>query len=157
MLKVADRKINKVIVHCSDTPTGRDIGLKEINEWHIARGFKPSSNGVVAGYHWIIRIDGTIEPARDESDIGAHCFGQNRDSIGICLVGDGTYTKSQWQSLYVLLEMTMNFYDLEPKQVFGHKEFTDLKTCPNIDDMEKFRDELELKYKGGSNGFTRFD
>lgn len=153
------RLINKVILHCSDTMDGKDIGLKEINQWHIERGFLPSSNGISCGYHYVVRIDGLIEVARLEKDIGAHCQGHNHDSIGICLVGRGNYTSDQWHALYYLLSNILESYDLEPKHVFGHYEFdAHGKTCPIIE-MDKFRDELELKLKGDTNGpacYTRF-
>lgn len=137
------RKISKVILHCADTPTGRDIRVNDIDEWHRDRGFSKSSNGKFIGYHWVICIDGTIEMGRLESDIGAHCKGQNKDSIGVCLVGRGQYTEHQMISLFYLLGQLCDGYDLEAKQVFGHCEFNQGKTCPMLD-LNKLRDELEI-------------
>ena len=33
------RKINKIVIHCTDSPDSMDIGFREINEWHQKRGF----------------------------------------------------------------------------------------------------------------------
>lgn len=137
------RKINKVLIHCSDSPDGRDIGLSDINQWHKDRGFTPTSKGVYCGYHWVIRIDGTIEMGRPESEKGIHCTGQNSNSIGICLAGRKKFTDEQMVSLYYLLGQICTGYALEAKHVFGHYEFNQYKSCPNID-MPKFRDSLEM-------------
>lgn len=127
-----------------------DIGVEQINQWHSKRpDYVASSNGLYCGYHWVIRRNGTMEAGRLESDIGAHCKGQNHDSIGICLVGRGEYTIEQWKSLMWLLCQKLDHYDLEPKQVFGHCEFTTLKSCPMFESMDKFREELEIKYYNG--------
>ena len=75
------RRIDKVIIHCSDTYHNMDIGVKQIRRWHKKRGFND------VGYHYIIRRDGTLETGRPIEKIGAHCKGQNRHSIGVCFVG----------------------------------------------------------------------
>lgn len=153
---MAKRVISKIIVHCADTPTGKDYGVLDIDEWHKERGFEPSSNGHYCGYHWVIRLDGTIEMGRLESDIGAHCQGDNAESIGVCLIGEGKYTPDQMASLYYILGQICNGYGLEAKQVFGHYEMRSGikqgKSCPMMD-MEKVRDSLELYLKGVRDGF----
>lgn len=40
------------------------------------------------GYHYLLHHDGVLESGRYESAVGAHAFGRNSDSIGICLMGD---------------------------------------------------------------------
>nr|WP_329601534.1 N-acetylmuramoyl-L-alanine amidase [Pasteurella multocida] len=40
-----------------------------------------------------------VESGRKIGEIGAHCRGQNRNSIGICLVGTDRFTVAQWQAL----------------------------------------------------------
>ena len=101
------RKIDKIIVHCSATPEGKDYSVDTIRKWHLQRGFSD------IGYHYIIYRDGSIHTGRDESVIGAHCKGHNSNSIGVCYIGgcasDGktpkdTRTTEQKQSLYKLLK-----------------------------------------------------
>ena len=70
-----------IIIHCSATRAGQDITAADIDCWHRARGFWS------IGYHYVIRLDGTIEPGRDVTLDGAHCMGWNQRSIGICYVG----------------------------------------------------------------------
>lgn len=140
------RKINKIIIHCSDTPTGRDVTVSDIDEWHKLR-FQQSSNGKYCGYHWVIRIGGTIEMGRLESDVGAHCAGDNHDSVGICLVGNGTFTEDQKVSLFYIVGEIVHNYAVMHDKIFGHYEMPSGikqgKTCPNID-MNALRAELKV-------------
>ena len=39
------------------------------------------------GYHYLIKLDGTVQEGRPINKIGAHVGGHNRDSIGIAYVG----------------------------------------------------------------------
>ena len=75
------RQIKYIIIHCSATAEGKDFGAKDIDRWHRARGW----NGI--GYHYVIRLDGTIEKGRDVSKVGAHCAGVNSISVGVCYIG----------------------------------------------------------------------
>lgn len=68
-----------MIFHHSLSP---DVSAAEIRRWHIARGWKD------IGYHAVIHPDGRIEDGRDIDEIGAHAYGRNRDSIGVCLIGN---------------------------------------------------------------------
>ena len=142
------RKIAKIIVHCSDTPTGRKTTVKDIDDWHKQRGFSKSTNGHYCGYHWVICVDGVIEMGRLESDIGAHCEGHNSDSIGVCLVGRGEFNRDQFISLFYLLSYLVVSYNLSVKDVFGHYELNNKKSCPMIG-MNKVREELEKHIQGG--------
>lgn len=149
--KPKKREINKIIIHCSDSPDDMRFDIADVNKWHKARNFPPDSNGSFVGYHWLVLRDGTCQMGRPDNEAGCHCKGHNHDSIGICLMGTGkNYTPEQWRSLDYLLMNYMSAYGLEPKQVFGHCEFDTAKaqgkTCPNIPNMEKFRDELEIRY-----------
>ena len=134
---MAKRKETKYIaVHCAATPAGMDIGVKEIDRWHRQKGF------LKVGYHYVIRIDGTIELGRDEDEIGAHVQGYNAVSIGVCLVGgvdaddvskaENNFTKEQFSTLRTLLErLQIQYPDAE---VLGHRDFPDVaKACPSFD------------------------
>ena len=69
-----------IIIHCSATRAGQDFTATDIDRWHRQRGFRS------IGYHFVIRLDGTIEPGRDVALDGAHCTGWNHRSIGICYI-----------------------------------------------------------------------
>lgn len=124
------RTINKIIIHCSATPEGKDFRAKDIDLWHKQRGF----TGI--GYHYVIDLDGTVEKGRDEALVGAHCVGQNQYSIGICYIGgldkDGkapkdTRTKAQKRALKTLVNNLKNKYTV--LTIHGHNEFAN-KACP---------------------------
>ena len=63
------RKINLIVIHCSDTYARMDIGVNEIRQWHLQRGFND------IGYHYVIRRDGAIEQGRPIEKPGAHAAG----------------------------------------------------------------------------------
>ena len=53
------RKINKVIIHCSATPEGKDYTVADIDRWHRERGFNE------IGYHYVVYRDGSVHAGRD--------------------------------------------------------------------------------------------
>tara|TARA_R110000782_G_scaffold225717_1_gene312585 strand:- start:626 stop:1030 length:405 start_codon:yes stop_codon:yes gene_type:complete len=127
------RNINKAIIHCTATPEGRDIGVSEVRSWHMAKGWSD------IGYHFLITLNGTVEVGRPIERIGAHCKGQNRDSIGIAYTGgveeDGktpkdTRTIEQKEMLRWLiddLKKKYDFSDVEPHNKYANK------ACPCFD------------------------
>lgn len=123
-----------ITIHCSDSPDDRDIGKKEINEWHVERGFKK------IGYHFVVRRDGTIEEGRDISEQGAHVHGYNTDNVGVVLVGRYEFTKGQLATLWDLVLDLMKHYRIPLENVKGHYEWPKVqKTCPNLDMVEMRR------------------
>jgi len=121
------RKINTIIIHAADTPANMDIGAAEIDRWHKERGW----SGI--GYHYVIRRDGSLEYGRPESEQGAHAYGHNSDSIGVCMVGgmpDCNYTAAQWACMETLVsDLVRRYPDAE---VIGHRDVSD-KPCPMFD------------------------
>jgi len=128
------REIKKIIVHCSMSSFG-DAEL--INKWHLERGWR----GI--GYHFVIlngcrelgryrlKDDGVIEKGRDIEIVGAHCKGHNKDSIGICLIGNYHFSLAQFKALVELIKkLKAEYGDLE---VYGHRDFCKYKTCPNFE------------------------
>lgn len=134
------RPIDKIIIHCSDTPPAMDIGADEIRRWHTDP--QPKGNGWSdIGYHYVIRRGGDVEPGRPELVSGAHTRGHNKSSIGVCVVGgrgkDGSaevnFTHPQWAALYDLVErLTRKYPDAE---VYGHNDFSS-KACPSFNAQE---------------------
>ncbi|MDD5391183.1 MAG: N-acetylmuramoyl-L-alanine amidase [Gallionellaceae bacterium] len=113
------RKIELIIIHCSDSPNGRTLftgtpgehgfvtPVQEIDRWHAQRGFKrqpqwrakqnPDLTSI--GYHFVIYTRGAVATGRHVDEVGAHCQGYNAASIGICLIGCDKFTRAQWDSL----------------------------------------------------------
>ncbi|MGI0118286.1 N-acetylmuramoyl-L-alanine amidase [Zooshikella sp. RANM57] len=117
--------ITRLIVHCSDSPNGRDDSAADIHRWHIGQGW------VGIGYHRVIRRDGQVEHGRPDYWIGAHVAGHNSTSLGVCLIGRDQFTDEQMQSLErLILEWKIKYPDAE---VCGHCDLDMHKTCPNFD------------------------
>ncbi|WP_056036579.1 N-acetylmuramoyl-L-alanine amidase [Loktanella sp. 3ANDIMAR09] len=86
MTYLLDSRVTAIVIHYSATPIESDFTAADIDQMHRARGYKE------IGYHYFIRKDGTIETGRDLSQAGrfeqgAHSFGENDSSIGICYEG----------------------------------------------------------------------
>ncbi len=124
MLKAEN--IKYLVVHCADTPDEEDLSCRDIHEMHLGFGW----HGV--GYHRVIRRDGTIEHGRPDCWIGAHVYGHNEQSLGVCLIGRSEFSDEQLQSLETVLKDWQVQY---PKAtICGHCDFDYTeKTCPNFD------------------------
>ena len=129
------RYINKIIIHCSATPEGRNFTVDEIRDWHV------NGNGWSdIGYHYVIYLDGSVHIGRPLSKVGAHCKGYNRGSIGICYIGgvdaddvkraEDTRTPEQKIALRALVDGLRGIYP--HITVHGHNEFSS-KACPSFD------------------------
>lgn len=80
-VKGTGKNITRIFLHCTATREGQDIDAATIKRWHLAQGWSD------IGYHFVIRLDGTIEIGRDESVPGSHVKGFNTGSIGVVYVG----------------------------------------------------------------------
>jgi len=134
------RDLNRIILHCAATREGKDFSVDTIRDWHVkGRGWSD------IGYHWVIRLDGSIEVGRPLERSGAHTKGHNKDSVGVCYIGgcdaDGkpkdTMNEEQekaWRM--IVLSLRTLYGDLT---IHGHNEFAN-KACPSFIVKEKFAD-----------------
>lgn len=125
-----------LIIHCAATPPSMDVGVHEIRQWHMAKGWFD------IGYHYVIRRNGTIEKGRPENRPGAHVRGANEVSLGICLVGgvsednhkiaEDNFTDHQMRSLRdLIVELKSRYPDAG---VIGHRDVPGVtKACPSFD------------------------
>lgn len=131
------RKIDSIVIHCAATPEGKHFTVDDIRRWHHARGWAD------VGYHYVITLDGEIQPGRPVGQTGAHCTQQrmNHVSIGICYIGgcskDGktpkdTRTPAQKVALKSLVKRLRAQYQIPVSRVFGHRDFAP-KACPSFD------------------------
>lgn len=132
------RTINKIIIHCSATPEGREVTTADIDRWHRERGFTQ------IGYHYVIYLDGSIHKGRPEHIAGAHCLGQNQTSIGICYIGGldkngkPKDTRTMKQKLALLDLLTQLVVKYPNATVHGHNEFAS-KDCPCFNVKEEYK------------------
>ena len=137
------REINRIIIHCSATPEGRDIDAATIKDWHV------NGNGWSdIGYHYVIKLNGEIESGRPLDIAGAHVKGHNSDSIGICYIGGAdedmkpkdTMLQCQEEAMRELIYSLRMVWD-KNLTLHGHNEYAS-KACPSFKVSEKFKDIL---------------
>lgn len=131
------RELNRIILHCTATPSWREVSVDEIRRWHV------EGNGWSdIGYHYVILLDGTIARGRPLDVAGAHVKGHNKDSVGVVYVGgtdvtgqpQDTLNSNQLFSLYKVVTSLRNLFG--PLTLHGHNEFSD-KACPSFIVSEK--------------------
>jgi len=150
-MKKSKRTITDIVVHCTATRAWQDFSADDIRRMHKAQGWSD------IGYHYVVRLDGTIENGRDVDIIGAHVEGHNKNSIGVVYVGGldnqgkakDTRTENQKKSLLLLL---MDLRKLYPKaKISGHRDFSPdkngdgtispdefIKACPCFDAVTEY-------------------
>lgn len=117
------RKINKIIIHCSDSDHKIHDNIDCIRFWHKKKGWKD------IGYHFVITKNGAIWTGRPLAEIGAHCHGYNNESIGICLTGKNSFSSEQFKSLRELCESLVSMFNCD---IIEHNKLSKYKTCPNF-------------------------
>lgn len=113
-----------IVIHCTVTPEGKDLSAKDIDKMHRKQGL----NGV--GFHFIVRLNGTVELGRPVQAVGAHVQGLNGTSIGIAYVGGtdkegrakDTRTEPQKVALRAIVERVAKGYP--NATVTGHRDCT---------------------------------
>jgi N-acetylmuramoyl-L-alanine amidase len=134
------RQINKIIVHCTATPEGREVTKEDLHKWHVVdRNFSD------IGYHWFIDLNGERHECRPEHKSGAHAKGHNSDSIGICYAGGcdtsmnpkDTRTEAQKEGLHCMIQDLLDRY--RNAEVIGHRDISS-KACPSFDAKEEYKD-----------------
>lgn len=142
--------INHLVVHCSATRATADVDAAEIRLWHKRQGWTD------IGYHYVIKRDGTLEKGRPDDQPGAHVYGYNSKSLGICMVGgvdasgkrgENNFTPAQFATLKTLLTTLSARYP--NAKVLGHRDLSPdrngdgkitrdewLKECPSFNAID---------------------
>jgi len=118
-------QVTYIVIHCSDDKFKLHNAF-DIHKLHLSFGW----DGI--GYHRVIKRNGVIEHGRPEFWIGAHVYGHNKNSLGVCLIGTNKFTRNQFSSLKNVLLRWKKKY---PKaEIIGHRDAINTKkTCPNFD------------------------
>jgi N-acetylmuramoyl-L-alanine amidase len=119
-------KIKYIVIHCSDTPNTKIVNAGDIHKMHLKFGW----HGI--GYHKVILRSGEVCNGRPDYWVGAHAFGINHISLGVCLIGKNNFNKNQFKSLRKVI---LNWREKFPSAIIrGHKDaIKTKKTCPNFD------------------------
>ena len=104
----------RIILHHADA---KSCSAEDIHRWHLNNGWSG------AGYHFLVRKDGKIYRLRPEDKVGAHAYGSNYNSLGICFEGD-----------YMQEDM------LEAQKAAGKELVAYLKNKYNIKTVQAHRD-----------------
>jgi len=115
------RQTSRLVVHHS---ASQDVPAAEIHQWHLHKGY----SGI--GYHYLIRIDGSVEIGRPLAMEGAHTQGFNSDSIGVCLTGNFMQTPPSGEQLTALTELVLALnLHYNPLEICRHSDLTPTD-CP---------------------------
>lgn len=138
------RPITEIIIHCSATKEGANFKAADIRRWHTTP--PPKGNGWKdIGYHYVVDLDGTIEPGRPLDQNGAHTSGHNTNTIGICYVGGcdatgqakDTRTAAQKAAIENLVKALKTCFPTITK-VRGHRDYA-AKACPSFDARTEYQ------------------
>ena len=138
------RKIDRIVIHCTATKPGHDVDISDVREWHV------KGNGWTdVGYHYVIKLDGTIQNGRPVRKMGAGVKGHNRDTIHVAYVGGcdntgqpaNTMNTAQMGAIYeICTALGRVFGALE---LIGHNDLTDEKACPSYNVRETMGELVE--------------
>lgn len=160
------RDIECIYLHCTATTPGRHVTLKAIRDYHMnVRGFWD------IGYHYVVQPDGETMEARHVNgtdprnplSAGAHVQGDNKHSIGVCMVGNWDIAVPERDDPQIfatgkLIAELCVLYDLEPDfhTVILHRNAhiyramvpNPRKSCPGINiDTEQFVKYIRWHYR----------
>lgn len=145
-------RIKNIIVHWS--ASSLTVGVETIRQWHKQKGWKD------IGYHRVILHPNALKADNQKSAIwsdlvkqgrpldldlyledferGAHTLGMNRNSIGICVIGNSQNQLHQLQKIALenTLKILIDRFDLEPKDISCHRDHNPTE-CPG-DEIYKF-------------------
>ncbi len=131
-------KVDILVIHHSER---EEDSAEFIRERHLKRGFED------IGYHYLIDEKGNLFFGRSIEFCGAHVYGHNTNSLGICLMGNfdkKNPSKIQMNKLVLFIKDLLKKYNLSPEKVLGHREFKGVtKSCPGkFVNMEELRRKL---------------
>lgn len=114
---------NRIILHNS--------GVNVLQSVEVIHNYHKNSLGWAGiGYHFYVRKDGSIYRGRPEDAVGAHAYGSNSDSIGICFEGnfdEETMPEAQKRAGIELVAYLKKKYGISTVQ--GHRDVCST-SCP---------------------------
>ena len=148
------KSLKYLVIHCTDTPEGREISADDIRRWHLVeRGWHQ------VGYTDMIHLDGRVERLVENNDdayvdgweITNGALGHNSHSRHVVYVGGrarnnrtpaDTRTPAQVEALTRIIK---KFNELAPNaKIIGHRDLNKGKACPSFD-VKAFVKEIGIK------------
>lgn len=129
-------KLKYLVIHCTDTPAGREIFKADIEQWHI------KENGwSKVGYSDLIHLDGSItsliefdqDDTVDNWEISNGARGFNGVSRHVCYAGGSHGVDTRTQPQKYALEVYVKYMLLRHPniKVVGHNQLSN-KKCPSF-------------------------
>jgi hypothetical protein len=118
-----------IVLHHSANQDHGTLDYMGLWDWHVNHnGWRD------IGYHFVIeRIPRyTVIMGRMPDEVGAHCKGVNKKSLGVCFVGDFdsfSVPKEQWDLGIRLVEYLIDMYNIPIGNVRGHRDLWNT-ACP---------------------------
>ena len=135
----------QIIMHHSLTKDSGTVSWDAIRHYHVEElGWDD------VGYTYGLElIDKSYEilAGRMLNETGAHTRGHNRDSVGICLVGNfdlAPVPEAQWKLATRLVAGLLVVMNTGIEVVHGHRDYASYKSCPGkMFNMDEFRHDVE--------------
>ena len=139
------RKIELIVLHCSDTRPSQDFTIENLITSHKNAGF-----GDMPGYHFYVRRDGHLYYCRPITMKGCHVAGYNTISIGVCSEGghrdDAPPLAHKYEDnrtaeqLVVLHDLLTCLHEMFPSaKILGHRDLPGVKkACPCYDAEKEY-------------------
>lgn len=108
-------EVKKIIIHHTAGSGGESV--EDIHAFHQRQGWA----GI--GYHYLIDRNGTVYRGRPDWAKGAHAYGFNSESLGVCLAGNFSDTVPFLGQLRSLIYLTADLCArswIDIDAVFGH-------------------------------------
>lgn len=120
---VTRTKTSLIVLHHSEVTSPHTV--YDVHKWHQKKGWA----GI--GYHYFISKDGNIYEGRPLDTVGAHTYGYNKESIGVCF--EGNFNKEKVSDLQIdasimLLAILSLAHNNIP--IKCHRELVPTKMCP---------------------------
>lgn len=114
-------KLARIIFHHAAAKT---CSADDVHRWHLANGWA----GI--GYHFFIRKDGSVYRGRPLDTQGAHTYGHNSNSVGICYEGNFENEKPTAAQIAAGAELLRYLLGIFPDAAVGkHRDFN-ATACP---------------------------
>ena len=122
------QKTEYIILHHTKVTGRHDVN--EIHKWHLNRETNGEHWAGIA-YHFYIDKDGEIHTGRPLDTCGAHTYGHNSVSVGVCFEGDFNVEemneKQMEASVMLISILSLGFHDAK---IRGHRDFNTKESCP---------------------------
>lgn len=115
------KSTERIILHHADA---KKCSADDIHRWHLNNGWSG------AGYHFLVRKDGKVYRLRPEDKVGAHAYGSNYNSLGVCFEGnfmEEDMPESQKEAGKELVAYLKNKYNITTVQ--AHRDVC-ATSCP---------------------------